>query len=71
MRPCGRSPRRAGSARLSAATERGQNRELYDVLAAVNADELEPDAQRVLEKALLEFRRSGVDLDESGSCTSA
>lgn len=51
---------------INAATERGQNRELYDVLAAVDASALEPDAQRVLEKTLLEFRRSGVDLDESG-----
>lgn len=49
---------------VKAATERGLNRELYDVLAAVDASTLEPDAQRVLEKTLLEFRRSGVTLDE-------
>jgi thimet oligopeptidase len=49
---------------VKATTERGLNRELYDVLAAVDASELEPDAQRVLEKTLLEFRRGGVALDE-------
>jgi thimet oligopeptidase len=51
---------------INAATERGQNRDLYEVLAAVDASELEPDAQRVLEKTLLDFRRSGVELDEAG-----
>jgi thimet oligopeptidase len=50
---------------IKAATERGLNRELYDVLLAVDASELEPDAQRVLEKTLLEFRRSGVALDDT------
>ena len=50
---------------IRAATERGLNRELYEVLAAVDATQLEPDAKRVLEKTLLEFRRSGVALDES------
>ncbi len=50
---------------VKAATERGLNRELYEVLAAVDASELEPDAQRVLEKTLREFRRSGVSLDEA------
>jgi thimet oligopeptidase len=49
---------------VKAATERGQNRELYEIFAAVNPGELEADAQRVLEKTLLEFRRSGVALDE-------
>ena len=48
---------------VKAATERGLNRELYDVLAAVDESELEPDARRVLAKTLLEFRRSGVALD--------
>jgi thimet oligopeptidase len=50
---------------IKAATERGLNRELYDVLEAVDATQLEPDAKRVLEKTLLEFRRSGVALDDA------
>jgi thimet oligopeptidase len=50
---------------VKAATERGLNRELYDVLAGVDASDLEPDAQRVLEKTLREFRRSGVALDSA------
>ena len=50
---------------IKAATERGLNRELYDVLAGVDAAQLNPDAQRVLEKTLLEFRRSGVALDDA------
>jgi thimet oligopeptidase len=49
---------------INSATERGQNRALYEVLAAVDPDELEPDAQRVLEKTLLDFRRSGVNLGD-------
>jgi thimet oligopeptidase len=48
---------------VKASTERGLNRELYDVLAAVDASALEPDAQRVLAKTLLDFRRGGVALD--------
>jgi thimet oligopeptidase len=51
---------------VAAATARGQNRALYEVLSAIDASTLKPDAQRVLEKTLLEFRRSGVDLDEAG-----
>jgi thimet oligopeptidase len=51
---------------VKAATERGLNRELYEVLAAVDASALGPDARRVLEKTLLEFRRGGVALDEAG-----
>jgi thimet oligopeptidase len=50
---------------VKAGTERGLNRELYEVLLAVDASSLEPDAQRVLEKSLREFRRSGVALDEA------
>jgi thimet oligopeptidase len=50
---------------VTAATDRGLNRELYEVLAAVDASELEPDGQRLLEKALREFRRGGVGLDEA------
>ncbi|HMH57994.1 MAG TPA: M3 family metallopeptidase [Galbitalea sp.] len=49
---------------VKAGTERGLNRELYEVLVAVDSSSLEPDAQRVLEKSLREFRRSGVTLDE-------
>jgi thimet oligopeptidase len=48
---------------VKAGVERGQNRELYDVLVAVDSSGLEPDAQRVLEDALRDFRRSGVSLD--------
>lgn len=46
-------------------TNRGLNRELFDVLASVDASGLEADAQRVLEKTLREFRRSGVDADDT------
>ena len=49
---------------VKAGLDRGLNRELYEVLEGVDASGLEADAQRVLEKALLEFRRSGVALDE-------
>jgi thimet oligopeptidase len=50
---------------VKSATERGQNRQLYDALEAVDPSELEADAARVLEKTLLEFRRGGVALDEA------
>jgi thimet oligopeptidase len=51
---------------VKAATERGQNRALYEVLVAVDPSDLAADARRVLEKTILEFRRSGVDLDDAG-----
>lgn len=46
-------------------TERGMDRELYDVLAAVDPAGLDEQARRVLDRVLLEFRRSGVDQDEA------
>jgi thimet oligopeptidase len=46
------------------ATELGLDRELYDVLSSASPDELDAPARRFLEKALLDFRRSGVDRDE-------
>jgi thimet oligopeptidase len=46
-------------------TELGLDRELYDVLAAVDPSALDEDARRVLELSLRDFRRSGVDQDES------
>ncbi len=45
-------------------TEIGLDRELYEVLAAVDPKELDAPAGRMLEKSLLDFRRSGVDRDE-------
>jgi thimet oligopeptidase len=45
-------------------TDRGLDRELYEVLAAVDAAGLEADAARLLGHALRDFRRSGVDRDE-------
>ena len=45
-------------------TDIGLDRELYEVLAAVDAGELDRTARRMLEKSLLDFRRSGVDRDE-------
>jgi thimet oligopeptidase len=56
----------ANQSAVKAATERGLNRELFEVLNAVDASDLEPDGQRVLEKTLREFHRGGVALDESG-----
>jgi thimet oligopeptidase len=48
-----------------AVAERGQNVALYKVLGAVHASDLDPVGQRVLRKVLLEFRRSGADLDDA------
>ena len=45
-------------------TEIGLDRELYDVLAAVDPGPLDEQANRVLELALRDFRRAGVDQDE-------
>jgi thimet oligopeptidase len=45
-------------------TDLGLDRELYEVLAAVDVAGLDPTARRMLEKSLLDFRRSGVDRDE-------
>jgi thimet oligopeptidase len=49
---------------VKVATERGLNLELYEVLAAVDGSSLDPLGTRLLDKVLLEFRRSGIGLDE-------
>ena len=46
-------------------TEMGLDRALYDVLAAVDPSGLDAGAGRVLELSLRDFRRAGVDQDES------
>src|SRR5690606_1017014 len=46
-------------------TARDQDRDLYEVIAAVEASELDADAARLLEKILRDFRRSGVDQDDA------
>ena len=45
-------------------TEIGLDRELYDVLAAIDARHLDDAAARVLELSLRDFRRAGVDQDD-------
>jgi thimet oligopeptidase len=50
---------------VKAATERGLNQDLYEVLAAVDGTPLDADGVRLLAKVLREFRRSGIGLDES------
>ncbi|QNN53265.1 M3 family metallopeptidase [Nocardioides mesophilus] len=40
------------------------DRRVYDALAAVDPDGLDPTARRMLEMTLRDFRRAGVDLDE-------
>jgi len=45
--------------------ERGQDTELYAVLAAVEATELDEQQRRLLERSLRDFRRSGVDKDQA------
>ncbi len=45
-------------------TELQLDRELYDVFAALDAATLDPQAARLLEKTLRDFRRSGVDRDD-------
>ncbi|MDT4997425.1 MAG: thimet oligopeptidase [Pseudonocardiales bacterium] len=47
------------------ATERGQDRELFQALAAVDLAGLDAQAHRLLNKTLRDFRRSGVDQDEA------
>ncbi|MFB7249428.1 M3 family metallopeptidase [Microbacterium sp. NPDC056234] len=46
-------------------TERDQDRELYEVFAALDADGLDPEAARLLERILRDFRRGGVDRDDA------
>ena len=45
-------------------TELQLDRELYEVFAALDAAELDPQAARLLDKTLLDFRRAGVDRDD-------
>jgi thimet oligopeptidase len=45
-------------------TEFQLDRELYDVFAALDAAELDPQAARLLDKTLTDFRRAGVDRDD-------
>jgi thimet oligopeptidase len=45
-------------------TDIGLDRGLYEVLVSVDMTELDRTARRMLEKSLLDFRRSGVDRDE-------
>ena len=40
------------------------DRGIYDVLAAVDPQPLDGPARRMLDKSLLDFRRSGVDRDD-------
>lgn len=46
-------------------TKLGLDRALYDVFAKVSPEGLDADARRVLEKAMRDFTRSGVDKDEA------
>ena len=46
-------------------TDLSLDRELFDVLAAVDSEGLDDQARRILDKALLDFRRSGVDRDDA------
>jgi thimet oligopeptidase len=48
-----------------AATDRGLDRELYEVVAGAAADGLDEQATRLRERVLRDFRRSGVDRDEA------
>ena len=45
-------------------TELSLDRSIYDVLAAVDPEPLDLQARRMLDKSLLDFRRSGVDRDD-------
>jgi thimet oligopeptidase len=45
-------------------TELQLDRELYDVFAALDAAALDPQAARLLDKTLTDFRRAGVDRDD-------
>lgn len=46
-------------------TDLSLNRELFEAMRGVPADGLEPDTHRLLAKILDDFRRSGVDKDET------
>jgi len=49
---------------VKAATERGLNQELFRVLSTIDGSSLDELSSRLLAKVLLEFRRSGIGLDE-------
>ena len=55
----------AGQEAHRLATELSLDRGLYDALAGVDRGQLDGDAIRVLDLALRDFRRAGVDKDES------
>jgi thimet oligopeptidase len=44
-------------------TEINLSRPIYDAIAAINVDDLDPATKRSIEKTLLDFRRAGVDKD--------
>lgn len=46
-------------------TERGQDRALYETMAAIDPAGLDADAARLLERTLRDFRRAGVDRDDA------
>ena len=76
QRPPRRGGARAGRARGAAGPPaahrpRPRPRACYEVLAAVEAEPLDAVTRRMLEKSLLDFRRSGVDRDERGPRTAA
>ncbi|TWE12240.1 M3 family metallopeptidase [Rudaeicoccus suwonensis] len=45
-------------------TELGMDAKLFEIISAVDASALDADAQRLLERTLRDFRRSGVDRDD-------
>jgi thimet oligopeptidase len=46
-------------------TERDLDRDLYEVMAALDSDGLDAEGRRLLEHVLRDFRRAGVDRDEA------
>ncbi len=48
-----------------AATDRGLDRELYEVVAGTDGEGLDDQSARLRERVLRDFRRSGVDRDEA------
>jgi len=56
---------KAGQEADTLSTDLRQDRELYDALDALDPAGLDATAARLLEKTLLDFRRSGVDRDDA------